>query len=407
MAKPYIITGLDIGSASVKLLSVSKKSKEDDFEILSQLQEPSLGIRKGVIINVPKVAETISSLIQKAEQECGAKINNVYANIGGGHICSTCSKGLVSVSRADRKISKEDVERVLQAAQAVSLSSNKEIIQIFPKEFIVDGEGGVKEVVGMEGVRLEAETLLLCGFSPYIKNSSQTILNSGLQINELIPDPLASARAVLTSKEKELGVCLLDIGAGTTGMAVFEEGNLIHAVVFPIGSSHITNDIAICLKTDIDTAEKIKLEFGTCKDLSKKERKLEKKIKLEGDEPLFFSIKLLTDIIDARVSEIFDLVNKELKKISRQEMLPAGIVLTGGGVKLPGIKNLTKKRLKLPCRIGLPKGVFGFQAEPTLATLCGLVLEGIDLEEEEEKNFPGPGKRIRNRLQKIFKIFIP
>jgi len=406
MAKPYIITGLDIGSGSIKLLSISKKSKEDEFEILSQLQEPSLGIRKGIVINSSRVADTISSLIEKAEEDCGAKINNIYANIGGSHIYSTCSKGLVSVSRDDRKISEEDVERVLQAAQAVSLSSNKEIIQVFPKEFIVDGENGVKEVVGMEGVRLEAEALLLCGFSPYIKNSSQAILNSGLQINELIPDPLASARAVLTPREKELGVCLLDVGAGTTGMAVFEEGNLIHATVFPIGSGHITNDIAICLKTDIDTAEKIKLEFGTCKDLSQKQKKYEKKIKLEGEEALSFSTKLLTDIIDARVSEIFNLANKELKKISRQEMLPAGIVLTGGGVKLPGIKNITKKELKLPCRIGLPRGISSFQSEPGLATLCGLVLEGVDLEKQQGK-FPSIGKGVKDRLKKIFKVFIP
>ena len=406
MAKPHIITGLDIGSGYIKLLSVSKKSGEENFEILSQLQEPSLGIRKGVIINVPKVTESISSLIKKAEQDSGIKINNVYANINGCHIYSTYSKGLVSVSRADRKISEEDVERVLQAARAISLSSNKEIIHTFPKEFIVDGEGGVREAVGMEGVRLEAETLLLCGFSPYIKNSTQAILGSGVQVGELISDPLASARAVLNSKEKELGVCILDIGAATTGMGVFEEGSLIHAAVFPVGSSHITNDIAICLKTDINTAEKIKLEFATCKDISKKEKKTEKKIKLEGEETLSFSVDLLSDIVEARVSEILDLTNKELKKISRQEMLPAGIVLTGGGVKLPGIKDLTKKRLKLPCRIGAAEGFSGFHADPSLSTLCGLILEGIDLE-EEQGSFPGSNKGIRNRLKNIFRIFIP
>ena len=406
MAKPHIITGLDIGSGYIKLLSVSKKPGEDNFEILSQLQEPSLGIRKGVIINVPKVAESISSLIKKAEQDSGAKINNIYANINGGHIYSTYSKGLVSVSRADRKISEEDVERVLQAARAISLSSNKEIIHTFPKEFIVDGEGGVREAVGMEGVRLEAETLLLCGFSPYIKNSSQAILNSGVQIGELISDPLASARAVLTPKEKELGVCILDMGASTTSMGVFEEGNLIHAAIFPIGSSHITNDIAICLKTDIDTAEKIKLEFATCKDVSKKEKKSEKKVKLEGEETLSFSTNLLSDIVEARVSEILDLTNKELKKISRQEMLPAGVVLTGGGVKLPGIKYLTKKRLKLPCRIGTARGFSGFHADPGLSTLYGLILEGIDLE-EEQKNISSFGQGIISRLKNLFRVFIP
>lgn len=399
MPKQYIINALDIGSGSIKLLSVSKKPGERDFEILSQNQESSLGIRKGVVVDVPRTAATIASLVKKNEQDCGQKIESVYANIGGGHISCISSRGLVSVSRADQKISEEDIKRVLQAAQAISLpSKNGEIIEVFPKEFIVDGEGGLKQALGLEGVRLEAETLILCGFSPYLKNSSQTILDSGLQISELIPDPLASARAVLTLREKELGVCLLDIGAGTIGMAVFEEGNLIHAAVFPFGSGHITSDIAICLQTDIDTAEKIKLEFGTVHYV-KKEKKAEKKIKIEGEEPIVFSRKELTDIIEARVLEVFDLVNKELKKISRQARLPAGIVLTGGGARLPGIKEIAKKELKLPCRIGIAQGFPSFQAEPSFSTLYGLILEGLDLEEENPKP--------RNILRKILKVFIP
>ena len=401
MPKQYIINALDIGSGSIKLLSVSKKPGERDFEILSQNQESSLGIRKGVVVDVSRTAATIASLVKKNEQDCGQKIESVYANIGGGHISCISSRGLVSVSRADQKISEEDIKRVLQAAQAISLpSKNGEIIEVFPKEFIVDGEGGLKQALGLEGVRLEVEALVLCGFSPYLKNSSQTILDSGLQISELIADPLASARAVLTLREKELGVCVLDIGAGTIGMAVFEEGNLIHAAVFPFGSGHITSDIAICLQTDIDTAEKIKLEFGTCKvPCSKKEKKTEKKIKIEGEEPIVFSRKELTDIIEARVLEVFDLVNKELKKISRQGRLPAGIVLTGGGARLPGIKEIAKKELKLPCRIGIAQGFPNFQAEPSLSTLYGLILEGLDLEEENPKP--------RNILRKILRIFIP
>ncbi len=406
MPRSYIINALDIGSGSIKLLSIIKKPGEESLEIIAQEQEVSLGVRKGVVINIKNTAETISSLIERASRNSGRRIESVYANIGGGHIHSACSKGLVSVSRADRKISEEDVDRVLQAARAVSLSSNNEIIQTFPREFIVDGEGGVKEVVGMEGVRLEAEALLLCGFSPYIKNSSQSIESSGLQINDLVADPLASAKAVLTPREKELGVCVLDIGAGTTGMAVFEEGNLIHAAILPVGSGHITNDIAICLKTDIDTAEKIKLEFATCKGSS---RKTGKKIKLEAEEPLSFSTKLLMDIVDARVCEIFNLVDKELRKACRQEMLPAGVVLTGGGAKLPGIKDLAKKELRLPCRIGIPKGLPGFQAEPSLSTLMGLVLEGIELEEESNvRSYRwGIGEKTKKLGKSIAKIFVP
>ena len=405
MPKPYIISALDIGSGFIKLAVVSKKPGEDDFEILGFAREPSLGIRKGVVIDVQRVAETIAFLKNKIEQDCGRKINSVFANVGGSHIFSTSSRGLVSVSRADQKISEEDVERVLRAARAISLSSNKEIIGVFPKEFIVDGEAGVKEAIGMEGVRLEAETLVLCGFSPYLKNCSQTILNAGLEVSDLIPASLASARAVLKDREKELGVCVLDIGAGTTDMAVFEEGNLIQTSVLPIGSSHITSDIAICLRTDLDTAEKIKLEFGRC-DIgnSKKDKK---KIKIEGEgETLSFSQRELTDIIGARVLEIFDLANKELKKISKQGMLPSGIVLTGGGARLPNIKDLVKKELGLPCRIGASKISSTFQEDPSLSVLYGLILEGIDAEETRE-NILISGKGFKNKLKKFFRQFIP
>jgi len=404
MAKSYIINALDIGSGFIKLISCAKKPGENDFEILSQQQQISSGVRKGVVIDFHKTSEVINSLVKKAEQMSGRKINNVYASVSGGHLCCIPSHGLVSVSRADQKISEEDVERVLQAAQTFPMSSNKEIIDVFPKEFIVDGEKGLKEVVGMEGVRLEADILALCGFSPYLKNSNQTILSSGLQINSLIPSCLASGRAILTSREKELGVCLLDIGAGTTEMAVFEEGSLIHAAVFPVGSSHITNDIAICLKTDIDTAERIKLEFGCCQENSKIK---EKKIKIETEEePVVFSRKELINIIEARVSEIFDLVNKELKKLSRQKLLPAGIALTGGGAKLPGIKDLAKKEFGLPCRIGICKIFPGIEADPSLSTLYGLVIEGADLE-EEQGGFSTFGGGLKNKLKRLFRVFIP
>ncbi len=419
--RTHIITALDIGSGSIKILAVSKKPEEESFEVLAKEEEISFGVRKGVVIDISKVSEIISSLKEKIEQDFGGKINSVYANIGGGHLFSISSRGLVSVSRADQKISEEDVERVLQAARTISLSShNKEIIEVFPKDFIVDGEGGIKQPVGMQGVRLETDALALCGFSPYIRNLNQAISDSDFQLNSLIPVSLASSRAVLTPKEKELGTCVLDIGAGTTSLAVFEEENLIHVAVFPVGSANITNDLAICLKTDIDTAERIKLEFGDCRLSSKSEgkNKEEKKIKIgsssliENDrigeeEPLVFSKKILRDIIGARVSEIFGLASKELKKISRQKLLPAGIVLTGGGAKLPGIKNLAKKDFKLPCRIGTSNLFPDFQNDPSLSTLCGLILEGTESEEEGSGNTSSFGKGILGKLKKIFSIFIP
>lgn len=420
MAKPYIINALDIGTSSIKLLSINQKSGEEGFEVVAQAQEPSFGIRHGVVTDPAKVAETIAILVDRVEKDTGRKIEGVYASVGGGHISTMASRGLVSVSRADRKISSEDINRVVQAASTFPLPSNKEIMATFPREYIVDGVGDIKDALGMEGVRLEAEILVLCGFTPYLRNASKTVLNSGVQLFNLFPDVLASSRAVLTAKEKELGVCVLDIGAGTTGMSVYEEGALIHATVFPVGSGHITNDIAVCLKTDIDTAEKIKIEFGEIGKqtaVGGRPKKIktteggEKKITIDGEEPLSFSAKLLSDIIEARISDIFDLCNQELKKINKFGQLPCGVVLTGGGAKIQGIKELAKKELALPSRVGAPIGILSFNDDPAFATVCGLALEGAYSEgfdgHHARSNDDGFFSKFRKGARKVFRIFIP
>lgn len=404
MAKNHIITGLDIGSSTIKVLVAQKKPKESDLEVLGMAEEISSGVRKGVVINPTEVTEILQRLFKKIDSVYPVRniiSNGVYVNIGGSHIFSTTSRGLVSASRADQKISPEDIERVLQAAQTFSLPFNREILEVFPKEFIIDGERGIKEPLGLQGVRLEVEVLVLAGFAPYIKNLTTAVLNSGLQINDLVFSPIASSRAILTPREKELGVCFLDIGAGTTSLAVFEEGELLHIAILPIGSAHITNDIAIFLKSDIDIAERIKLEFGNLFPESDKKEK----IKISEEETLIFSQKQLAKIITARVSEIFGEANRELKKISRQNLLPAGVVLTGGGARLPKIRELAKKEFRVSCRIGKPKGFSPSQDDPRLATVCGLILGGEDLEEERRFSFSRKG--IGSKIKRIFRIFIP
>lgn len=407
MAKSHIITGLDIGSDTIKILVAQKKFKEENFEVLAFAEEVSSGIRKGVVINPFEVTEILKKLLEKINSVYPAKkiiSNGVYVNVGGGHIFSTSSHGLVSVSRADQKISAEDIDRVLQAAQTFSLPPNREVLDVFPKEFIVDGERGLKEIIDLQGVRLEAEVLVLGGFAPYLKNLTTAVLNSGLQINDLIFSPLASARAVLSPKEKELGVAVLDIGTGTTGLAIFEEGDLVHLNILPVGSGHISNDIAIGLKIDIDLAEKIKLEFGT---LSFQGGDKKEKIKLGEEEVLVFSRKQLSKIIQYRISEIFKEINKELKKISKQQSLPSGFVLTGGGSKLPKIKEMAKKEFRLPCRLGTIQGFSPSQDDSRMSTVCGLVLKGADSEEIDWSGFSASGKGFFGKIKKIFKTFIP
>jgi cell division protein FtsA len=406
MAKHDVIVGLDIGSGTIKILVASKSPNEDALEVLAFAQEPSMGVRKGVVIDPEKVSEQISLLIKRVEEQINKRISSVYVNVGGSHVFSTNSRGLVSVSRADQKISQEDIERVLQAAQTFPLPANREILEAFPREFIIDGEKGIKSAEGLKGVRLEAEVLLLGAFTPYVKNLTTAVLNSGIQkINDLIFSPLASARAVLSSKEKELGVVLLDIGAGTTNLAIFEEGELVHMSILPIGSSHITNDLAIYLKTGTEIAERIKIDYGSVlfQGQDKKE-----KIKFDEKEILTFSLKKISRVIEDRVLEIFREVIKELKKIGKTE-LPAGIVLTGGCAKIPKIKELAKREFHLPSRVGSAKGFVSFQDDYCLSVVCGLVLLGFD-EQSQEGNW---GKAISgefgfmDRIKKIFKIFVP
>jgi len=419
MAKTDIVTGLDIGSGTIKLVSGFKrlsfsqtsipKEEEENIEISSKVKETAFGVRRGIVVDANKVSQIIAYLVEKSQEDSGKQIKEVLANVGGSHIFSRNCHGLVSVSRADQKISEEDIERALQAAQTFSLPSNKEILDILPKEFIVDGEGGVKDPLGMQGVRLEVDAAAIVGFSPYLKNSNQAILDAGIsRIISLVPNPLASARAVLTPREKELGVLILDIGAGTTSLAVFKEGNLMHLAILPIGSAHITNDIAVCLKTDIDTAEKIKLQFGSCfqeKNNKKKARKKEQ-IKIKGESPeesLTFSLKTLSQIIEARIEEILGEAQKELKKLGKIE-LPGGVVLTGGGAKMPKLKDFCKRHLKLPSRIGAPKGFSPQIDDPSFSTACGLVLEGFDSAEEESSSRL---KGIWSQVKKFFRGFIP
>lgn len=403
MARNNIITGLDVGTKTTKALIVQKRAEDPKFRVLGQGTAPSLGMRKGAVIDPEKAQACIETALRRAESAFGKEVPSAFVNIGGNRTFVTSSRGLVSVSRADRTISEGDIERVLQAAQAFSLPSNREILDVFPKEFIVDGEGKIKEPLEMEGVRLEAEVLILCAFTPHLKKLSKAVVDAGLDINKFFLTPLASAKSVLISRDKELGVVLLDIGAGTTGLAVFEEGSLLHLAIFPVGSLNITSDIATVLRCDIDTAEKIKLNFGSCALKKKKKPAFTKATagrEEEMEKPLDFSQKKLVDIIEARASEILDLAQEELKNISRQGKLPAGVVLTGGGANLPGIVELAKKRLKLPCRIGLPQGLNPPLEDPSLATVAGLVMGGAELTGSKGRDFSGFFKRI-------FRVFIP
>lgn len=408
MAKGQIVTGLDIGTNTIKALALQKKGK--DLEVLSYQEMPSFGLRKGAVVSIEEVSRNIQLLISGLEKDCSRKINSVFVNIGGSHLYVTPSDGIISVSRANQIISQEDIDRVLQATRAINIPQNEEVLDVFPREFIIDDQKGIKQPLSLKGIRLEAKVLLLCVFSPYFINLTQAVLNSKLHIDDVIPSPLAASQSVLSREQKELGVALVDIGATTTSLAVFEEGDLMHLAIFPIGSANITNDIAIGLKTEIAIAESIKKQHGSCmipKSTIKNSADKKKIEILDTTSPLSFTKKDLVNIIEPRVSEIIDLIAKELKKINKQELLPCGIVVTGGGAKIPKIKDLMKEQLKLPVEIGKVKNILGLEEDPALATVAGLALNGVDETSEERDSFLSTTKGLGAKIKRIFRVFVP
>jgi cell division protein FtsA len=406
MPKGDIVTGLDIGTSTIKALAVERKGSE--WEVLSYVEMPSFGLRKGAVESMEETQKNIQMLMAGLERDCGKKISSVFVNINGSHLYTLPSDGIISVSRADGRISAEDVQRVEQATQAVNIPRNHAVLEVFPLEYIIDDQHGIRNPEGLQGVRLEAKVLLLCYLMPYFTNLTDAVLHSKLQINNIIPSPLAAADAVLSPQQKELGIALIDLGAATTSLAVYDEGKLIHMAIFPIGSNNITNDIAIGLKTEVAIAETIKKQHGTCFFIkTEKEKKdlTHKKIEIfDASSAVDFSKKELVSIIEPRVSEILDLVQRELKKIGKAGNLPGGVVLTGGGAKLNKIKEFTKETLNLNCQIGQVKVISGVENDPAMATVAGLAANGIDFGEGESIIQLGKGW---GTMKKWFRHFIP
>ena len=414
MSRNNILIGIDIGSSLIRTVISQKQGGESKPLILGVGIAPSLGINNGVIVDIEETISAINRSKELAEQTSGVPVEHAFISINGSHLCSQPSKGVVAVSRADGEISEEDITRVINASQAISMPNNKEIIAVIPCNYTIDEQNQIKDPIGMNGVRLEVSSLVIEGMAPFIKNLSKCVQRAGIDIDDLVFSPLAAAKSVLTKRQKELGVVVIDIGKGTTGVSVYEDGNILHSVVIPIGSGHITNDIAIGLRTSIDLAEKIKLEYGTVKskELAKKDKIDISKI--DSNEEGIFTRKYLAEIIEARVEEIFFIVDKELKKIDKSGMLPAGSVLTGGGAKMQGMVSMAKEKLRLPSQIGIPtelNGIIDKVDDPSFATVIGLIMwetdeNGVFVQQDSGLKMP----HLRDILQKIrgvFKTFLP
>ena len=382
MAKDDLIVGLDVGTTTTRVVVAVASAEQEKPSVIGIGSVPSSGIQKGVVTDVEETIQSVSSALDAAEQMAGMPIEHAAVSIGGAHVSSLNSRGVIAVSRADGEISEDDISRVVNAAQAISIPSNREILHVIPQQFIVDGQDGITDPLGMTGVRLEVDAHIIEGSAPFIKNLTKCVYQAGVSVEDLVYSPLSAAKAVLSKRQRELGVVLVDLGGGTTNIAVFEENRLLQTATLPIGAMHITNDIAIGLRSSIDVAERIKIDLGTAlPDEVKKTQIINLQHIDEQEEETEIPRRHVAEIIEARLSEIFSLVNRQLKFVERSGLLPAGIVLTGGGSKMHGVVELAKKELRLPAQLGFPQALPGIVDDindPAWATAVGLIYHSLD-----------------------------
>lgn len=416
MPKSHLITGLDIGSTAIRI-AVGERSKNDNkIRIIGAVEGPSAGVSKGVIVGSEDAISAISTVMERAERMIGQPIEHAWVGINGSHIVTTESHGVVAVSKSNGEITYSDVDRVIEAAKAVAAPPNYEILHVIPKSFTVDQQVGIKDPVGMTGIRLEVDTQIIQGQSAQIKNLSNCVYRTKLNIDDLVLSILAAAECVLTTKQKEMGVVVINLGGKTTSLAVYEEGDLLHTAVIPLGSDYVTADIALYSQISAETAEKIKVREGSC---SYKEFKRQEEMKFAavgGIEEGAFSKKEIAQVISLRVEEIFEKVDRELKKIGKSGMLPAGAVITGGGAKLDGIIEAAKRALRLPASVGYPHDLVSAldrASDPAFTAAIGLVLWGDHLSGKNSGH--GRGLSFSNamtsgllsQVKNVFKSLLP
>src|SRR6187401_217012 len=370
------LVGLDVGTSKVSAI-VGEVMDEGNLDIIGIGLAESKGIRRGVVNNVDSAAEAIKRAIDEAELTAGIEIDQVYLALSGAHVKAFNSRGVVAVAGRNREITREDVKRAIDAARAVALPSGREILHVLPQDFVVDDQDGIAVPVGMTGSRLEVNVHVVTGSSSSMQNMVACVNRAGVEVVETVLEQLAASEAVLTADEKELGVCLVDIGGGTTDFAVFERGSLWHTGVVAIGGDHFTNDIAVGLRTPIPDAEKIKRRCGCALSSMVDEDETMEVASVGGRKPRVMARRILSEILQPRAEEIFHLLWDEIRKAGFEKSLNSGIVLTGGGAMLEGVAEIAEQIFDLPIRRGSPAGVGGLAdhvASPAFATPVGVVM---------------------------------
>ena len=371
-----LIVGLDIGTSKIVAI-VAELQPEGTLKVIGLGQHISRGLKKGVVINIESTMQSIQRALEEAELMADCKINNVYTGIAGSHIKSLNSHGMVKIK--DAEVSQMDVDRVIETARAIALPADQQILHILTQEFIIDGQEDVREPLGMSGMKLEVKVHIVTGAVAAAQNIVKCIKRCGIEVSDLILQPLASSLAVLTEDEKELGVCLVDIGGGTTDIAVFKQGAIRHTAVVPIAGDQMTNDVAVAFRTPTQSAEDIKIKHGCALRQLADAREIVEVPGVDGREPRQLSVQTLAEVLEPRVVELYELVLNELRRSGMEEMIASGIVITGGSAIMRGMVELGEEIFHMPVRLGMPRYVGGLSevvSNPRYATGVGLVLMG-------------------------------
>ncbi|MCK5148229.1 cell division protein FtsA [bacterium] len=400
-----IFAGLDIGTSKIGVV-IGELDQYERLQILGVGISPSKGMRQGVVINLDQAVISIRQAVQEAQLTAGIEVNNVVVGIAGDHIRSVNSRGVVAVSSGDHEIVENDVERVIDAAKAIALPIDREVLHVIPQEYLVDNQGGIKNPVGISGVRLEAEVHIVTGAVTSAQNIVRCVNKAGLNVNALVLEPLASSFAVLDENEKELGIGLIDIGGGTTDIAIFSGNAIRNTTVIGLGGQNVTNDVALGLRTPVEQAEQIKIKFGRSFSDDKHQQEIFMVPGLGGRQPREVTRDLLTKIIQPRMEEIFSLAAKEIKRSEFGDRLGAGIVLTGGAAMLDGATELAEQIFEMPVKLGVPQGFFGLTecaATPMLATGVGLVFYATELINTTENNIGPEEDTLFTKIRDLMK----
>ncbi len=402
-----IIVGLDIGTT--KICAIVGELTDDGIDIIGIGSHPSKGLRKGVVVNIEATVASIRRAIEEAEAMAGTEITHVYTGIAGGHIKGFGSRGVVALK--DKEVREADIARVIEQAKTVNIPVDREVIHVLPQEFIVDDQGGIKEPLGMAGYRLEAKVHIVTGAVASAQNIVKCANRTGLNVADIVLQPLASSEAVLTDEEKELGVCLVDIGGGTTDIAIFHGGSIVHTAVIALGGNNLTNDIAVGLRTPVHEAERIKQKYGCSLSSMVDKQDMIEVPSVGGREPRVMGRQILCDILEPRVEEIFQLVHHEVERNGFAEALTSGVVITGGSTLLPGMNELAEEIMGVPVRRGTPRGIGGLVdvvKSPIYATGVGLVVYGARHQDRrlfrirEENVFRKVKGRMSEWLKEVF-----